>query len=765
MSEPDHRQSTNEYQQAEEAPASSSWSQQSWPGSSGRPPIDGPSVHAEVKVEHMTGGVAAGMYVEQKSILPLDEVVVRPSYLKRVRKTHAVPEGFESLVSHDQRIVLFDLPERAGRTTHAEALADRLASLPPTAPASWPPAADVLDPAGTRRKVSRLMFGGSPHFPVNRLPTEHGKVWLLEIPADEDEFQVVGFGDNLIELDRRLRAQRCHLLVLTRPEQWRRIGDQHPTLWVSVDMTIRTVTPLEVARSQLTGRIGAADADNWLRHPGITAAVKDSSYGVVVEVVESIVAAAATPREMLPSDRTTTSKYEPDDLDDDVVLARRIAMVLDSRGKWRRQLLDWHRAPGRTAFERDFQLTAAAMTELPVAHVYYGTTELNRLFAADSKADTNYLQAVPGVIQMLDAVGGNLTDDDRIRFLRPGWTDAILEYFWLDRPLARGKFIDWLALAPGFQTGDALEFVSDEQRRAVARRIVRFALQWAARQERDAPLAKLAIAWRNSKWNLWKELVDTISAVAAAQDNDPDGVGEEIAPLVKHRGYVHRCLLRWAHKGDVAQVHLVLAVCAGPFADRYTSKALVRLKHAARLLDDQTQPILADVISHLWREPSARATLIAEIAGWCDAEGQRQAGCIAFAQLAEQSIQDTNDERLGSLELLRAAADYAPDHELLGRCWWAFLNTTGAQERKHLLSYWLTAAVTHPGQREAVVTVLRHAARGTTPNARVVRDRIRVDANEWAAERPVPTELYNELTYWFDIDLRSGEQHSDEVAP
>ncbi len=700
----------------------------------------------------------------QKGVLPLDEVVVRRSYLERVWKTYAEPAGFGSLASLEQRIVVFDLAEGTGRTTHAEALANRLAEPVAAVPAFGSGPGEVYAPAIARRGVSRLMFGGSPHFPVNRLPTEQDKVWLLEIPADEEDFQVVGFGDDLPELDRRLRAQRCHLLVLTRPDQWRRIGGGYSHLWFSA-ATIDTVTALEVATAQLTGRINEATATRWLDHSRIRVAVESSSYGVVVEVVDSIMAALATPPEMLLSDREKSTKSEPEVLDDDAVLARRIAMVLDSRGKWRQQLLDWHRKSSRTAFERDFQLTAAAMTELPVAHVYYGAIELNRQFAGNSKTDTNYLQAAPGVIQMLDVVGATLTGDDRIRFPRPGWADAILEYFWLDRPLARVKFIEWLASAPKFQTGDALESVSDEQRRAVARRIVRFALQWAARQERDAPLAKLAVEWRSSKLNLWKELVDTISAVASAQDDDSVAVGPEIAALVKHRGYVHRCLLRWARDGGIEQVHLVLAVCAGPFTDRYTSKALIRLKHTARLLDDQTRPILAKVISQLWREPSARATLIAEISGWCDTEGQRLAGCTAFAGLAEQGVEETDGESPGGLELLREAGDYTPNAELLGRCWWAFLNTADEQDRKRLVSLWLTAAVTDQEQRDVVLKVLRSAARGTTENARVVRDNIRVIANGWAEGQPVRTALYYQLADAFDVDLRNSGRLSAEDAP
>ncbi|MCP2258815.1 hypothetical protein LX15_002513 [Streptoalloteichus tenebrarius] len=78
---------------------------------------------------------------------------------------------------------------------------------------------------------------------------------------------------------------------------------------------------------------------------------------------------------------------------------------------------------------RDFQVAAAALTGLPVTHVYYWATSLNAEFGGRDAVDATG-QNAPGVIAMLDAIGGELTPGDRIRFPRPGWADSILEYFW-----------------------------------------------------------------------------------------------------------------------------------------------------------------------------------------------------------------------------------------------------------------------------------------------------------------------------------------------
>ncbi|EWM12049.1 hypothetical protein KUTG_02353 [Kutzneria sp. 744] len=761
--------------------------------------------------------------------------MTRQAHLRRALDTHARPNGFDRLVEivrHEARILVLDIEENAGRTAHAEALAARLAGLtaardqppPPLPPGArtddfpgvspshpdlaghgsaepvWQGTTAPPDPAlrhqlvpsaggqhrsvpGTpegsgseprevRFDVARLMFGGSPHFPESRLPTEQGRVWLLEIPTDEEGFRVdENFSFCLPALDRLLAARHGRLIVLTRPDQWRRIGGGPSGRWPSARELLAGVGPTAVAHAQLTGRMPDIDVRGWLEHPSIRAMVEHSGTVEVFELAENILAAEQTPANLLPADHTSAGPADAA-LDAKTLLERRIAMVVDSRGQWRRQLLDWHRHPGRTAFERDFQVAAAALTGLPVTHVYHGATELNKEFGGNGAVSAQG-QDAPGVIAMLDAINGELTADDRIRFTRPGWTDSILEYFWVDRPLGRLKFLDWLARAPGYRPSDALEGVSDDHRRAAARRITRFALGWAARHKREAPLAKLASAWREPYSYLWYELVAVLSAVACADNADPAETDPDVAALAVHQRYVHQLLLDWAKSPEHA--HVVLQVCAGPFADRYTSKALVRLKHAGRHNDDKLQPVLQQVIARLWQESSARTTLVKEIASWCDAAQHRTSGSIAFARLA--TITDTaqphpdrpayegdaatkdaprDNAHSHGLALLRQTGDYTPDRSVLARCWRAHLVTAPPDTSENLVTVWLEAAMADPSQRQVVLEVLRLAVRGSADQIRTIRDVVRGITRIWSIGVTDRVALYQELTAALDTDIHQN---------
>jgi hypothetical protein len=696
-----------------------------------------------MRIKSVTGGSVIGTLVEQRSLLPLDEVAVSTTRLTHLLSTYAMPGAFANLLASVRRgtpIVVFSLPEGAGRTTHAEALAAHVAGLASHV------AEPVFGPAPppSRLEISRLMFGGSPHFPHKRLPPGRHHVWLLEVPTDEEDFEVAStFGDCFPALERQLREQDCWLFVLTRPDQWRRIGVSSSGHCVFADPHLRGVTATQIAHAHLEGEKPDIDIEGWLGDPGIQQLITGPP-AIVLEVVGSILAAERTPLELLPTD-TSARSQDP--------LAIRIAMVLDSRGQWRQQLLAWHRQPGRSAFERDFQLTAAVMTGLPVAHIYHGASNLNSDFGGARSTDVGG-QAAPGVIQMVDAIRGELTPNNRVEFPRPGWADAILEYFWLDRPLARATFITWLASAPTFTTGDAMEAVSEEQRKAVARRIVRFALRWGARQNRETPLERLASDWYPPKRHyLWQELVAVLSTIAAAQDADPDEVGADLAPLVEHRSYVHRLLLSWAKSTNAELTHVVLAVCTGPFTNRFTSKALVRLKHAGRHLDEQARPLLEQVIAQLWAEPSARTPLLGEIATWCDSEAHRRAGCAAFSRLAGLVASRPEAEFDGGLALLQHTTGYTPDLEVLSRCWRASLDLAEDPNCDALLTAWLDAAVADHDQHDDVLTVLRHAARGNTAAERATRDRVRGIARHWAARADVRKPLYHALTEAFDADL------------
>ncbi|MEV6610968.1 hypothetical protein [Kutzneria sp. NPDC051319] len=800
-------------------------------------PTSAPWASAAIKVGSVSGGKVIGMMLVNNGVVPLDQVPLSQAHLSRALDTHASPKEFDSLVDmvrHQTRIVVLDIEENAGRTAHAEALAARLAGLRATrdrltaalpygaqstksfdttaidsdaagqGSTGWPqpqtvasmdlPASYSATPlAGGQHAaapdafegrlvgaqetvfdVARLLFGGSPYFVADRLPMVRDRVWLLEIPADEDGFQVdKTFGDCLSTLDRLLAERQGRLIILTRPDHWRRIGGSASAHWRSARELLAGVGPAAVARAQLTGRMPGIDVNGWLQDRDIERMVEQSNTVGVVELTEKILAAEQTPPHLLPSDSTSpdTAKVP---LDAQTLLTRRIAMVVNSRGLWRRQLLDWHRDPSRTAFERDFQLAAAALTGLSVTHVYHGATLLNGAFGGRGVVDPKG-QDAPGVIAMLDAVSGELVADDRIRFPRPGWAESILEYFWVDRPLARGKFLDWLAKAPASQAGDPLETVSDEQRRAAARRITRFALGWAARHQRETPLAKLASAWSQSSRPMWQELVEVLSTVACADGADPAEVGRDDGPLVVHQRYVHQLLLDWAKKPHLAPV--VLQICAGPFAKLHTSKALVRLKHAGGHNDAEVLPLLEQVIVRLWQESSARTSLVNEIAGWCDTAKHSISGSGAFACLAAitdtaqspvarpadadddgATPDDVGDSARGrGVALLRQTGDYTPDRAVLARCWSVHLDVA-REASSALVALWLDAAISDPTQRQDVLDVLRLAVRGNTAENRETRDVVRGVTRKWSTGVPQRNALYQDLSAALDTDIQQNAQ-------
>ncbi|MCS7484842.1 hypothetical protein ACFFQW_44525 [Umezawaea endophytica] len=801
--------------------------------------------------------------------VPLSDSPARPAHLQEVLNCYAEPAGATDLLTRVQAgdpIVVFDLGEGQGRTTHAEALAARLLGFIPRKPdivaanhairtddigqsghvgprQSGDPASAHTDPgasslampsavvpplvvpfpasrefASTMVDAARLRFTGVDHFPHERLPLNRGRVWFLQLPADEDEYKVADdFSHCLPELRRRLTAQGSALFVLTRPSQWRRIGGNDHTLYVQASTVVQVPTLRQVAQARVTGRLPSVDTGWWFDHTAVTERINSAGTAQAAAVADSIVTAELTPVELLPVLRFGSAPTKPASADGtgtdetESIRSRRLAMVLSAGDHWQNELLAWHCLPGRTAFERAFQLTAAAMTGLPAAHVYLGAVELTRQL--DSKAASDDIaRSAPGVIQMLHAIEGRQDDGDRIRFRRSGWEDAILEYFWADRPLARENFITWLPSAPLFQAKAAMETVTDAQRRAVARRVVRFALRWAHRQDRDIPLKTLAQAWRTDRPALWAELVSILDAVACADDTDEVELGEEIASVASHRGFVHQLLLNWSKTQQVGLRHVVLEICAGTFAERYTGKALVRLKYAGAHADEHTLSTLTRAIERLWQEPSARPVLIAEVASWCVNDATVRAGCVAFAHLAALRIPvaagpdstqtqtpdtpapNTQPSDLwpplehdltsrqptgvpvehrtpdmdsvtaqGSISashgsgvlILEPDLDYVPDETILSRCWRVLLHTekrfTG--EQITLITSWLDAALSAPPQRPTILSILRKAVRGDTADDRHIRDGLRGAVRAWSGEAPECEALYQELTRGLDADL------------
>ncbi|WP_455353796.1 hypothetical protein [Streptomyces sp. SYSU K217416] len=633
--------------------------------------------------------------------------------------------------------------------------------------------AHLLDD-GVIAEVRPLPFGGSKHFPTRRLPHDRRCGYLLELPPDEDDFAVEeSFGANLNKLVERLQRRDCRLIVLTRPEQWRRISHGAPD---GVAPELGTVDPRDIAERWLLGQEPDFPADQWLDHPNIKLLLTGQAPTDVLNLVhlmleehraaQSAAADASDPGQALKHQRDGSPRLTFED---------QVANVAAAHSNWEDALYTWHEPEGRsrTSFERNFLLAAAVLRSDPVGHVYASAAKLTeQLDSAKVEVDG---QREPGVIAMTRAIGAEREHDGTLTFTRPHWDDAVIEYFWNDRPLARTTFLKWLAQAPVLDTStsrEALEIISKDGRLALAERVGQFALQWAVRHRRQTPLERIVEEWykhgtAKELWPLAVELLDSAAIHAAS------------AP------YIHSMLLAWSNRSQPHLQRAVVEVCTGAFGRRHTAKALRRLRNVAAQGRPDVLDVLREAVRVLWEDVTVRQMLFGYVVDWCKSDTTSQTvGHRTFTALALNSP----PEATGLPPLLQAMFEESPDEEDSFRPtvqglvtgWRALLRQaagpTGERDLDKAVFTWLDAALERHELRSVIFDTLRRAVNVPGTEGPILRETLRTSAQWWVQgqDRPYTEEkedLKRELSALLDQDLIArrnqpiGSQPASPSAP
>ncbi|MGV9395130.1 hypothetical protein [Streptomyces sp. NPDC003668] len=633
--------------------------------------------------------------------------------------------------------------------------------------------AHLLDD-GVITEVRPLSFGGSKHFPTRRLPHDHHCGYLLELPPDEDDFAVDdSFGGNLNKLVDRLQRRACRLIVLTRPEQWRRISHGAPD---GVAPELGTVSPRDIAERWLLGQEPNFPADKWLDHPGIKPLLTGQAPTDVLNLVslmleehraaQSAEADASVPDEAIRHQRDGSPR---------LTFEEQVANVADAHSNWEEALYKWHEPEGRSrsSFERNFLLAAAVLRGDPVGHVYASAAKLTeQLENVPIEVDG---QQQPGVIAMTRAIGAERSDDGTLTFTRPHWDDAVIEYFWNDRPLARTTFLKWLAQAPVLDTNtsrEALEIISRDGRLALAERVGQFALRWAVRHRRQTPLERIVEEWykhgtTKELWPLAVALLDSAAIHAAS------------AP------YIHSMLLAWSSRSQPHLQRAVVEVCTGAFGRRHTAKALRRLRNVAAQGRPDVIDTLREAVRVLWGDATVRQMLFGYVIDWCRSDTTSQTvGHRTFTALALNSPPDAT----GLPPLLQAMSEKNPDEEDAFRPtvqglvtgWRTLLRQaagpTGERDLDKAIFTWLDAAWEQHELKSVVFNTLRQAVNVSGAEGPILRETLRTSAQWWVQgqDRPYSPEkedLKRELSALLDQDLIARRsqpipsRHSSAGAP
>jgi len=584
--------------------------------------------------------------------------------------------------------------------------------------------------------VSTIGYGASKEFQHAKFPQDENHGFLLELPTDDEEFSISSnFGIILREVQKILLRQSSRLVVVTTDEQWQRIGFGAPVRAVE----IVHVSRLGIAHAWL--RLEAPDvADaSWVRDSEIKRIVdNENSPQGVMEVVRMIIRAGRAEPDKLPRLDELTSSHPLERLDSvDIDSRRRIASVVAARKSWRPQLLKWHQAMERSGFERNFLLAAAVLPGMPAGEVYIAARTLAKRFG---ESPPGIGQQGPGVIQLADLVEGELVgENDTLEFSRPGWEDAVLQYFWVDRPETRRTFLTWIAQAPLAISREASTLApsaSSANKLERVERMASFALRWASRQKRPEFLSGLVTEWHKNE-ELWPFAVEALTKACFDTAIDKSA---------------HSLLLNWSQLQKHALLTAVADVCAGDFGHSYPGKALVRLAHVGESDNQGVREAARQAIQSLWSDHPLRSTLLSEILKWCrsDSSARRVAGRRAFVALAEIPYADASnwpDLLAGHDEMTET--DIQVRLEQVAEGWHHVLSASVLEvEWRASLIKWFETCLFYPEARQSLIRVFHDAVSRPALDGSVLHHRLHDLLYEWDHEAD-DDQLRSQVRYQF----------------
>jgi len=632
-----------------------------------------PAIRAEAEIKDNRGEVnlLKVMVTEALKLWKLE-----PDFLAEVGETFAEPgESFASAFSAlrgGQRIVVLRSKPHSGTRTAALAMIDRLAREEHVRP-------------------HYLHTSEPTRLPTAALAAKTDRAYLMNLREHGEELDLSPkFALELRALSEILESAGSYLIVLIEAVQCARID-----MYGSRNLVYELPAPdPKLVVSKRLKNLPDQDLANWLADPQIARLVDDANPRRAVEIAERIREAAATAFKPPLSATNLNLSEDIENLDFKV----RVGNVVAVLEKWRPQLLHWHTEEGRTAFERNFLLATAVLHEFTVGAAYKEAKRLCTQFNDDITHLSGH--SGPGVIELLNTIGADTDHEGSVRFARPRWDEAVLDYYWRDRPDLHDEFIKWLIHLP---QSDAFPL---EDPATVAERVLKVVFDLIMTPERVGKLETVIDLWsaqEKSKAVAW-DLLDAASLHSQ--------LGRDVA----------QTMLRWATAQDVPRRIAVAEVCGRDFGRLNTSKALVRLRHLIESGEAEVVDAAERALVSLWEEPESGRELLEQLTKWASpdkAQSLRAAARHIFAMVAVLPSPTYSSRP----ELLVRAVANEEDLNLVAKGWRHLLDSEMESDLvANALRPWFAAAVEDQGAEADVLSVLDRATTdGPWPRRRLVR--------------------------------------------
>lgn len=409
---------------------------------------------------------------------------------------------------------------------------------------------------------------------ITALPVHAGVAYLLELP-EKAQHVSPGFARDLAAHGEALLRIGSCVVVTASEHVWPQLGPEAdgPVLHVG------TPPAGKVLGRQLHELFPELDL-SWLPgHPAIVSILRLAGPADAVRLArlaKDVIGMSGSPgREELSGPDQPASKEV-------------LESLVSAFRNWEAELHTWF-GQHRTPRPRLFLVAAAALPGATPGRVLWAAEQLGARLGDDPPAGL----AEDGVRALMEEVGACLDQSGRVRFRRPRYGDAVLDFVVSDRSEDfQRELWRWAARLPLNGTGVD---------RSLTGGIAELLLRTALRRQAPRILATVMPVWAR-RAELRGTLVEVLGLAA---------LSPEIGTAIR------RQLYRWAiAQNHPAVLSTVAQVCGGELADFYVDQALVRLGQLARWGQPEVDEAVLAAVRSIWGRPPLRTAVLFRLARW-----------------------------------------------------------------------------------------------------------------------------------------------------